>query len=139
MKKSFQHITKYWNIIVIGDEFAVNYGKIGTIGKVQVKSFESDSECMKEAEKLIRQKLRKGYVECPFDWDNHMYVDDPEVGPSFLTSHPKYQECFNDDSLWIVRKNMLRSGMMLAPMHWLCTKKCSERIESFVIFHTLTP
>ncbi|WP_337873835.1 WGR domain-containing protein [Exiguobacterium sp.] len=96
-KWSFEQVTKYWNIIIEGDEFVVNYGKIGTIGKVQVKSFESDSECMKEAEKLIRQKLRKGYVECPFDWDNHMYVDDPEVGPSFLTSHPKYQECFNDE------------------------------------------
>ena len=97
IKRSFKQITKYWNIIVEGDEFAVNYGKIGTIGKVQVKSFESDLECMNEVEKLIRKKLKKGYVESLFDWDNHIYVNDPEVGPSFLTSHPEYQAFFNDD------------------------------------------
>lgn len=88
IKRSFEHTTKYWNIIIEGDEFAVNFGKIGTIGKVQVKSFESDLEFMNEVEKLIRQKVRKGYVESLFDWDNHIYVNDPEVGPSFLTSHP---------------------------------------------------
>ena len=97
IKRSFEHTTKYWNIIIEGDEFAVNYGKIGTIGKVQVKSFESDLECMNEFEKLIRQKLKKGYDESLFDWDNHIYVDDPEVGQSFLTSHPKYEAFFNDD------------------------------------------
>ena len=97
IKRSFEHTTKYWNIIIEGDEFAVNYGKIGTIGKVQVKSFESDLECMNEFEKLIRQKLKKGYDESLFDWDNHIYVDDQEVGPSFLTSHPKYLASFNDD------------------------------------------
>ncbi|MGA9466976.1 MAG: WGR domain-containing protein [Exiguobacterium marinum] len=58
VKRSFEQVTMYWNILVDGEEYAVNFGKIGTIGKVQVKSFESDSECMKEAEKLIRQKLR---------------------------------------------------------------------------------
>lgn len=97
IKRSFEHTTKYWNIIVMDDEFAVNYGKLGTIGKVQVKSFESNAECTNEVEKLIRQKLRKGYVESIFDWDNHIYVNDPEVGPSFLTSHPEYQAYFNDD------------------------------------------
>ncbi|WP_214884105.1 MULTISPECIES: WGR domain-containing protein [unclassified Exiguobacterium] len=58
IKRSFEQVTKYWNILVDGDKYAVNYGKIGTIGKVQVKSFESDLACMNVAENLIRQKLR---------------------------------------------------------------------------------
>ncbi|WP_114166165.1 WGR domain-containing protein [Exiguobacterium sp. TNDT2] len=67
MKTYLQHTKKFWNIRVGSDEFAVHYGKLGTIGKVQIKYFESDGICRKEADKLIRQKLRKGYVETDTD------------------------------------------------------------------------
>lgn len=97
MQTYLQHTTKFWNIRVGTDEFVVQYGKLGTIGKVQIKSFEDEDDCRKEADKLIRQKLRKGYVETDTDWDDLIYVDDPEVGPNRLTTHPRFNAHFQDD------------------------------------------
>lgn len=97
MNTSLQHTTKFWNIRVGTDEFVVHYGKLGTIGKVQIKSFDSKVACRKEADRLIRQKLRKGYIETHIDWDDLIYVDDPEVGPDRLTAHPRFNAHFQDD------------------------------------------
>ncbi|RHB52081.1 WGR domain-containing protein [Exiguobacterium sp. AM39-5BH] len=97
MQTYLQHTTKFWNIRVGKDEFVVQYGKLGTIGKVQIKSFEDEDDCLKEADKLIRQKLRKGYVETEVDWDDLIYVDDPEVGPDQLTAHPRFNAHFQED------------------------------------------
>ena len=97
MQMYLQHTTKFWNIRVGSDEFAVHYGKDGTIGRVQIKSFESEDTCHKEADKLIRQKLRKGYVEIDIEWGNLIYVDDPEVGPDRLTTHPRFNAHFQDN------------------------------------------
>ena len=44
-------------------QFAVNYGKYGSIGKFELKEFDTEEDCQKEAEKLIRSKIKKGYVE----------------------------------------------------------------------------
>lgn len=54
---------KFWNIIVIEDHFTVTYGKSGTNGRSQTKTFENEEQCLKEAEKIIAEKIRKGYVE----------------------------------------------------------------------------
>lgn len=97
MKTYLQHTTKFWNIRVGSNEFAAHYGKVGTIGKVQIQWFETTEECHKQADKLIRQKVRKGYVETEVEWDNLIYVDDPEVGISPLTAHPRFNAHFQDD------------------------------------------
>lgn len=97
MQTYLQHTTKCWNIRVGTDKFVVQYGKLGTIGKVQIKSFEAEDDCLKEADKLIRQKLRKGYVETEIDWEDLIYVDDPEVGPDRLTAYPRFNAHFQDE------------------------------------------
>lgn len=97
MKVHLLHTTKFWNIRVGTDEFVVQYGKLGTVGKVQLKSFDTAEECKKEADKLVRQKLKKGYVEVEYDWDNHLYLDDPEIGPHPLTAHPAFMQHFQED------------------------------------------
>lgn len=97
MKVHLLHTTKFWNIRVGTDEFAVQYGKLGTVGKVQLKSFDTAEECKKEADKLVRQKLKKGYVEVEYDWDNHLYLDDPEIGPHPLTANPAFMQHFQED------------------------------------------
>ncbi len=53
---------KFWMIAVGGCSFTVTYGKVGTVGAVKTKSFESEIVCKREAEKMIQSKLRKGYV-----------------------------------------------------------------------------
>ncbi|HEU0125251.1 MAG TPA: WGR domain-containing protein, partial [Flavobacterium sp.] len=67
MKKSLKYIDgtsdKFWEINVTGFEFTVTYGKNGTAGTSQTKSFATDEECLKIAEKLVAEKLKKGYSE----------------------------------------------------------------------------
>ncbi|MBN1501410.1 MAG: WGR domain-containing protein, partial [Spirochaetes bacterium] len=55
--------SKFWEITLDGAGFTVHYGRTGTNGQMQTKSFPSDDEARKEAEKLLREKLKKGYVE----------------------------------------------------------------------------
>ena len=54
---------KFWTIDVIGNAFTVNYGKVGTAGQSQTKSFPTPEKTQSEADKLIREKTGKGYVE----------------------------------------------------------------------------
>ena len=54
---------KFWNIEYEGEEQIVHYGKIGTVGREMTKKFANEEECQKESEKLIAQKMKKGYVE----------------------------------------------------------------------------
>lgn len=54
---------KFWNIEYEGTTQKVVFGKIGTEGRTTIKEFSSQEECIKESEKLIAQKLKKGYVE----------------------------------------------------------------------------
>lgn len=54
---------KFWEIELDECEFNVRYGRIGTDGQTQSKSFASASEAKKQYEKLVAEKLKKGYVE----------------------------------------------------------------------------
>ncbi|HVH97450.1 MAG TPA: WGR domain-containing protein [Enhygromyxa sp.] len=58
---------KFWEIQVEGDAFTVRYGKFGTDGQVQTKTFASEDKAEAEAEKLIKSKTKKGYVEVKVD------------------------------------------------------------------------
>lgn len=102
MKKAF-HFTddksnKFWWIANAGDELVINYGKADTTGRFQIKDFSSEVECVKEAEKLIAQKIKKGYKEdTQFDFYDRFYFDDEEYGLHPLTSHPYFREHFVDE------------------------------------------
>lgn len=58
---------KFWEIETEGDAFTVRYGKIGTDGQVQTKTFASADKAAAEAEKMIKSKTKKGYVEVSVD------------------------------------------------------------------------
>lgn len=68
MTRRFEFIAgascKFYEICVNGAEVTVNYGRIGTNGQSQTKSFPSVEKAQQHAEKQVRQKLGKGYVEC---------------------------------------------------------------------------
>jgi len=55
--------SKFWEITQAGDSVTVRYGKTGTTGQSQTKSFADDSAAAKHMEKLIAEKTGKGYVE----------------------------------------------------------------------------
>jgi predicted DNA-binding WGR domain protein len=54
---------KFWEISLSGDSFTVRFGRIGTAGQSQTKTFADEAKAKREAESLIAEKLRKGYVE----------------------------------------------------------------------------
>jgi predicted DNA-binding WGR domain protein len=54
---------KFWIIELDGNEFTVNFGRIGTNGQTQTKEFASPEAAKKEYDKLIAEKVKKGYKE----------------------------------------------------------------------------
>jgi len=54
---------KFWNIALKGKAFTVTFGKIGTAGQSQEKKFSSDAAARTAHDKLVAEKLAKGYVE----------------------------------------------------------------------------
>jgi predicted DNA-binding WGR domain protein len=70
---------KFWNINLQGASFTVAFGRLGTSGQTQTKTFDDVSQAKKEHDKLVAEKLRKGYEEttgaagaeaAPIDWSN---------------------------------------------------------------------
>jgi predicted DNA-binding WGR domain protein len=59
--------SKFWSIETKGNSFTVTFGKTGTNGQSQTKKFENKEKCLKEAEKLVNEKLKKGYAELKND------------------------------------------------------------------------
>ena len=66
MKRYFECVedgaSKFWEIAVHDTEVTVRFGRIGTEGQTQVKSFADATAAGRHAERLIGEKLRKGYV-----------------------------------------------------------------------------
>ena len=54
---------KFWTIEVSGAEHTVHYGRLGTDGQVKTKAFADAAKAAASAEKLIAEKLAKGYSE----------------------------------------------------------------------------
>jgi uncharacterized protein (TIGR02996 family) len=54
---------KFWEIAVEGNAFTVRYGKVGTEGQTQTKTFKDAAKAEAEADKKIAEKTGKGYVE----------------------------------------------------------------------------
>lgn len=67
MKRRFEFIegnsAKFWEVSVAGSQVTVTFGRLGTSGQTQTKSLANSALAQKHADKLVRQKLGKGYVE----------------------------------------------------------------------------
>lgn len=55
--------SKFWSVEVDNEKVITIYGKIGSTGKADTKSFSSEAEAQKEASKLLNSKLKKGYIQ----------------------------------------------------------------------------
>ena len=54
---------KFWEISLSGTEHTVKFGRIGTDGQTRTKSFDDDASARRDFDRLVRDKLRKGYEE----------------------------------------------------------------------------
>ena len=67
MKRQFEFVTdassKFWHVEVVAAAVISSFGKRGTTGQSAKKIYASPAKALTEANKLIVQKLKKGYVE----------------------------------------------------------------------------
>jgi predicted DNA-binding WGR domain protein len=54
---------KFWHIDLRGAAFTVTFGKVGTKGQTQAKDFPDAAQAREAHDKLVAEKLGKGYVE----------------------------------------------------------------------------
>jgi predicted DNA-binding WGR domain protein len=54
---------KFWEISQSGASFTVRFGRLGTAGQSQTKTFADEARAKREAVHLIAEKLKKGYQE----------------------------------------------------------------------------
>lgn len=55
--------SKFWEIKLEGTYFTTRYGRIGTDGQESMKEYDSEEKAEREYEKLVVEKVKKGYVE----------------------------------------------------------------------------
>jgi predicted DNA-binding WGR domain protein len=67
MKKYFEYkddkSSKFWEISLVENKLTTRYGKIGTDGQISDKPFDNMEKAIKEYNKLVTEKTKKGYVE----------------------------------------------------------------------------
>ena len=68
MKRRFEFVrggsAKFWEIQQNSCEVIVRFGRLGTPGQTQTKNFAVPISAQKHVDKMIGQKIGKGYVEC---------------------------------------------------------------------------
>lgn len=73
--------SKFWDIALAGVSFTVRFGRIGTEGQTRTTTFPSAAAALVEYEKLIQEKLKKGYREVAVP-------PDPSVSPVSAAAAP---------------------------------------------------
>jgi uncharacterized protein (TIGR02996 family) len=84
---------KFWDITLAGKSFTTTYGKIGANGQTTIKTFKSDAQAKSEYEKLIAEKVKKGYA--PADGGNGAAAS-PKNGKCYFEQGDKFWEVFVD-------------------------------------------
>jgi predicted DNA-binding WGR domain protein len=76
---------KFWEISLEGTTFAVCFGRIGTAGQTQQKSFDSAEKARDEHDKLIAEKQKKGTGSRDLQRGGHRRTD-TDTGSNSATS-----------------------------------------------------
>ena len=102
--------SKFWEIDVSGKKITVRYGKIGTDGQSTVKELTTPAEAKAQADKLILEKTKKGYVEGgskPSQAKKKAGSTTPtkDKPTRAFTLKPEWQKCVTQVEYW--KKNSL--------------------------------
>ncbi len=94
MKKHLEYSdeksNKFWKIEVTEKQHTVTYGKIGAKGTTKTKEFDTEEKALKDAEKLIKAKIKKGYTEV----NSPLLVADQQDTAKAKTSNPNAKEAY---------------------------------------------
>lgn len=70
---------KFWEVEVVGCDLTVRFGRIGTSGQENTKTFVAPDDAIKERDKLIKEKTRKGYQLIGADNTAELTVEAPPL------------------------------------------------------------
>ncbi|MEU7762987.1 WGR domain-containing protein, partial [Micromonospora aurantiaca (nom. illeg.)] len=104
---------KFWEVGQSDATVTVRYGSIGAQGRTQVKELGSPAEAAAHADRLIAEKLRKGYAETTVA-PSAGHTAAPAAGPaapsprasrtstasSTSTSHRRWRRCWPGPPCW---------------------------------------
>lgn len=95
---------KFWEIEVTGSSFTVHFGRIGAAGQTQTKEFVSEEEAESEADKMIKEKLRKGYQASisegiSFQMEPKVSLKKRETKETTYMGGCQYQGCWRNECL----------------------------------------
>jgi uncharacterized protein YfeS/predicted DNA-binding WGR domain protein len=103
---------KYWEIVCKETKSTVFFGRIGSAGRVEEKSFATNEECIKEAEKQIASKIKKGYNET-------LISNRPIKDAKTLLNILEFEEN------WDVKASPISKKLMNEPFYWSCIEESS--------------
>ncbi len=88
---------KFWKIDVEGSTHTVRYGDMYTYGQEKTKTFDSEEKALKNAEKLIASKEKKGYKEVeepkPILLEDHLNKEQKNKFKNLNIKDLKEDEC----------------------------------------------
>src|ERR1044071_5490346 len=67
--------SKFWRITLAKDSYTVWFGRIGTAGQEQTKTFPDEQSAKTASEKQIAEKLKKGYQEVALEQNDRQAAD----------------------------------------------------------------
>ncbi|MFB5253849.1 DUF4240 domain-containing protein [Bacillus mycoides] len=110
---------KFWKIVVKEKDYVVFYGKIGTAGSVKAKEFETEEGCIKEANKLIASKRKKGYT-------------DPILGEDYIK-----EKTLTEKEFWeLLARAKTKGEDQEEQLEWLTSHLAKRTVHEIVAFDT---
>ncbi|MBK9511084.1 MAG: WGR domain-containing protein [Cytophagaceae bacterium] len=103
---------KYWEAACNDLNLTIFFGKIHSAGRVEEKTFETKEKCIQEYEKLIKSKLKKGYVET-------IESNRPIHNSSTLNLIRDFEE--NND----IKVSPISKKLMNEDFYWSCVEETS--------------
>ncbi len=103
---------KYWEVIYNETTSTVFFGRTGSAGRVEEKNYISETECIKEVEKQIASKLKKGYKETQ---TTNRPIKDAET----LSNINDFEE------QWDFKVSPLSKKLMNESFFWSCIEETS--------------
>ncbi|MDP1814214.1 MAG: WGR domain-containing protein [Leadbetterella sp.] len=103
---------KYWEVVCYDVNLTIFFGKMGSAGRVEEKTFETQEKCLQEFEKLIKSKTKKGYVET-------IESNRPISNSSTLNLIKDFED--NED----IKVSPISKKLMNEDFYWNCTEETS--------------
>lgn len=94
--------SKFWQIAVSGSSYTATWGRIGTPGQSQTKTFSSEWEAKSERNKLVEEKKKKGYQVVTTDGPEKpsASASNPELEAQII-ANPEKDELFHVYADWL--------------------------------------